>query len=288
MAPNALPPQRIADMSFLADLQPFLDYTIVKTQDAQGQTVEITIGDLTFVSAQSVSSTVYILPSADNVLPANIDVTLFNAALNDNGQGLAAGSVMTRGQTNWLDSNGKLGANEVFIGVRCGFEVFKIRQAATNGATGAAGAAAGATPEGAAILLIPNVSALQQIAQNLSWTQNVGDTIERNNGMIADYPQGFGVFAAPAAPASATPVPASAAQNGAPWEVMRDCELPLVFYPTIRTAIKLVSGNSITLQSDPTAPDKTLQKLPVQTTALFSEVLAVRMTIDGYKATSPV
>lgn len=275
-------PQTVADQSFLTDLQPFLDVTVVSTPNAT-----ITIGNLTYVSPQSISSTCYFSPPANNTLGPNLEGLLFQSAINDAGQGLAAGSTMTRGQTNFTATGGKLAANEVFVGVRVGFEIFKLRQL-TAGTT----APAGAVVEGAAPLLIPDAVALQQIAQNLSWTEQIGDGNIRNNGPLADYPQGFGAWTpSPALSASATSAPnAIAAQNGSPESEMHELALPLLFYPTIQTLIKIVSGNAMVLTGSAVAPNVVLQAIPVQTgsTAAYNEVLAVRMTIDGYKCTSPV
>lgn len=284
MATNAQV-QRVRDLPQLQDLQPYLKMIVDD---------RMTVGDLGFVSAQSVFSTTYQATSAADQFAPNIDRDLFQAAIGDGGQGLAAGEVMTRGQTNWIDSGGKLPSNEVFIGIRAGFAVYKHQNSA-----GTAGAVIGNGLSNQ--LCVPSVVALEQILHNLSWEYQLGDGFVRNKGPLCDWPQGGGIYqpsfdggvsaagAGAALVADVQYVNANAAlgaQNGIPSSrVMRQLPVPLLFLPNVVTRIKVRSGggiNTISLNAISTGFTETL------TVFSTSACLAVCMVIQGYKCTTSV
>ncbi len=261
----------IKNEQFLKDLQPYARMTVLPG---------ITVGDLNFSSAQSIFSTGYLQPAAGiggvNVgFTANTEVDLFQSAIGDGGQGLAPGQVMTRSQTNWLDSQGRLPANEVFIGIRCMVSVFLHQNAdptANNGASfaGAAGAYSQQMP-------LPSVTALWDILKSFSWEYQTGDGIIRNVGPLAGFPQAGGVWEAPATTVPLVPAYAFAiaAQNGWPCTaVAKDLPIPFMFLPNITTRIKAKCGSPMIL-------------FPGET-ALAGFFPAVRMTFQGYKLTMPV
>ena len=261
----------IKNETFLKDLQPFSRMTVVPG---------VTVGDLNFASAQSVFSTGYIQPTAvADTFAANREVDLFQAAIGDNGQGLAAGQVMTRGQTNWLDSQGRLPANEVFIGIRCLVSVYKHRNSDKALARGASFANTAAVYSSQ--LPIPDVASVYAILKEFSWEYQTGDGIIRNAGALAGYPQGGGVWEAPlqlAQAAAAQANPAVAVQNGWPTpEVARDLPIPFMFLPNITTRVKVRSGSAITLTAG-----------SIDYNTNYAEYLAIRMTFQGYKLTMPV
>lgn len=255
----------IKNETFLKDLQPFSRMTVVPG---------VTVGDLNFASAQSVFSTGYIAPNAvADQFAANREVDLFQAAIGDNGQGLAAGQVMTRGQTNFLDSQGRLPANEVFIGIRCLVSIYKHRNS-SNTLTAGASFANTATVYSSQ-LPIPDVASVYAISKEFSWEYQTGDGIIRNAGALAGYPQGGGVWEAPLGAISAGAV---GVQNGLPCpEVARELPIPFMFLPNITTRVKVKSGSAITLTAG-----------SIDYNTVYAEYLAIRMTFQGYKLTMPV
>lgn len=253
----------IKDEQFLKDLQPFARVTVVPG---------VTVGDLNFVSAQSVYSTGYVAPTSANNFAANIDLDLFQAAIGDNGQGLAAGQVMTRAQTNWQDSAGRLPANEVFVGIRCLVSVYQHINADVLPVSGVVLTNSNAIP-------IPDQTGAWDIIKELSWEYQTGDGIIRNVGPLAGYPQGGGVYdAVNSADAAGTTI---GAQNGYPCPtVAKDLPIPFMFLPNISTRVKVKSGSPITT---PAAAN-----FVVATAQVPLRALAIRMTFQGYKMTMPV
>lgn len=247
----------IKNVEYLKDLQPFSRMTVVPN---------VTVGDLNFSSAQSYFSTGYISPfnSNDN-FAANSGVSLFSAAIGDNGQGLAAGVTMTRGQTNVLDSQGRLPANEVFIGIRCLASVYRH----TNAVAGAGGATlTDSTQEP-----LTTVEGLMQALKSFSWEFQIGDGIIRNAGALIGFPQGGGVWEPTTTVASALNV-----QSGLPLACdSRKLAIPFLFLPNIVTRVNVQNGGPIVI------PDIDLGADQVK-----GQFLAVRLTFQGYKLTMPV
>ena len=259
----------IKNQSFLAELQPYAKMTVVPG---------VTVGDLNFASAQSVFSTGYIPPSAQNQIGANSTVDLYQAAIGDNGQGLAPGQVFTRSQTNWINTQGRLPANEVYIGIRAGFVVFKHRNS-DKALTAGASYASSAGPVYSSQLTIPDVAAVWQITHSFSWEYQIGDGIVRNGGALSGYPAASGVYEAPANIAS----DAVAVQNGWPCPVVGvELPIPFMFLPNITSRITVRCGNLLKLE-DVLSGGNTLDNGTVQ-----SEYLAIRMVMQGYKLTMPV
>ena len=261
----------IKNEQFLKDLQPFARMTVVPG---------VTVGDLNFTSAQSVFSTGYIRPSADNLFAANAEVDMFQAAIGDNGQGLAAGQIMSRGQTNWLDSAGRLPANEVFVGIRCLFSLYRHSNSSallTAGASFALTAGVGSVQA-----FVPSVETLYELSKMFSWEYQTGDGIIRNSGPVSGYPQGGGVWEAPLqniAPAVLAAQGAVAVQNGTPAaDLARELAIPFMFLPNINTRVKIKCGSAI----GTTAGTFLISGIT------RADYLAFRQTFQGYKLTMPV
>ena len=255
----------IKNEQFLKELQPFMRMTVIPG---------VTVGDLGFSSAQSIFSTGYIATTGTDNFGGNRDLDLFQAAIGDNGQGLAAGQVMTRGQTNWLDTGGKLPANEVFVGIRCAFSVYRHDNSDVALTAGASFAATGAVQSSQ--VLIPSVDSLYMLLKEFSWEYQTGDGIIRNSGALAGYPQAGGVWEPPTqfTTIGAQANPAIGAQNGYPCATVgRDLPIPFIFLPNINTRVKIKSGTALTTQAG---------------TFLEHQFLAIRQTIQGYKLTMPV
>ena len=294
---------QVKAMDYLDDLIPFM-----------GMTIEpgVTVGDFAFTSAQDIYSTTFITPTADNTLPANINADLFQAAIGDTGQGLASGVTMTRAQTSWLDSGGRLGANECFVGISASFKVFKIRVGGAT--TGQTSSSLGCSLTNSSTVLLPNSAAATQILNNLSWQYNIGDTIPRIVGPLAQWPQGCGAWQAPADISSGTVTGGTGTtpsivstftgtvqagqgvQNGAPFEARRKFDVPFILFPNVKTSIKILSGNALALPTLaatnnanlPYGGNLTLQAAAVTTDRPYVEFLAVQMCIGGYKLTRNV
>lgn len=259
----------IKNEQFLKELQPYSKMTVVPG---------VTVGDLNFASAQSAYSTGYIAPVASDQFAANREVDLFQAAIGDNGQGLAAGQVMSRAQTNWLDTAGRLPANEVFLGIRCLISVYKHSNAPftvlANGASFANQGTAFSTQAP-----ITSVAGVAAIINGFSWEYQVGDGIIRNVGSLAGYPQGGGVYEPPT-PAFAVAI---GVQNGYPCpSVAKELPIPFMFLPNINTRVKIKSGSQINV------PAGTFNLGAGGAEPVRADFLAVRMTFQGYKLTMPV
>lgn len=278
----------IKNEQFLKELQPYSRMTVVPG---------VTVGDLNFASAQSVFSTGYIKPNAADQFAANSEVDLFQSAIGDNGQGLAAGQTMTRSQTNWIDTQGRLPANEVFLGIRCLVSVFKHTNADKTVLSGASFASSGGLNSVQAP--ITDVAAVWAITHAFSWEYQTGDGIVRNVGQLAAYPQAGGVFqatqpytfaAAAAAPAGVlvgSGFGAVAAQNGTPCpSVATELPIPFMFLPNITTRVKVKSGSLLNVESATGATGSTFDVNTGGTGT--ADFLAIKMTFQGYKLTMPV
>lgn len=266
----------IKNEQFLKELQPYARMTVVPG---------VTVGDLNFSSAQSIFSTGYIQPTSTNNFGANSEVQLFQAAIGDNGQGLAAGQVMTRGQTNFLDTAGRLPANEVYIGIRCLTSVFQHRNAVVGVGASFAAAVAGNLSQQ---VPVGDVTALYEIIKSFSWEYQTGDGIIRNVGSLAGYPQAGGVWEAPiqlAQAAAAVANPAIAAQNGYPCPtVAAELPIPFMFLPNITTRVTVKCGSPLNLTGLLTGT----AAFTAGTSEVIGNLLAIRMTFQGYKLTMPV
>jgi len=264
----------IKNEQFLKELLPFSKVTVVPG---------VTVGDLNFASAQSIFSTCYFQPSADETFDANQDKDLFQAAIGDNGQGLAAGQVMSRGQTNFVDSQGRLPANEVFVGIRCLISAYKHTNASNSALSGASFAVSGTAYSKQAP--ITDVAALYQILSQFSWEYQIGDGIIRNSGALIGFPQGGGVYQPTQAGVSGTAAAnAIAAQSGWPdANSKKDLPIPFMFLPNITTRVKVKSGAKIVVEATSGSAGGTFDN-----GTSTADYLAVRMTFQGYKLTMPV
>lgn len=249
----------IRDESAFEELKPYLKMTVAPNG--------VTVGDLNFVVAQTQWSTTLVTPTGLNTLPADISADLFQAARGDVGQGFTTG--LTRSQTSWQDSAGRLPANQVFIATACAFQIFKRNTAST---------VASPTFE----QLIPKVSALNTIARNLSWEVTIGDGITRNYGSLLEFSGMGGAYSIPN-PASTNDLSVSP-MLGEPDTKGRKLRIPLVFPPNISVRIKVRGGNAFIVD----AVSGAAAGPPVVNTLAATEFLAVRQYLHGYLCTMPV
>lgn len=257
----------IKDEAAFQELKPYLKMTVAPNG--------VTIGDLNFVVAMTHHSTALQAIAAGNTLPADMVLDLFQGAQGDVAQGFT--TALTRSQTSWLDTGGRLPANQVFIATSCGFQVFR-RSVATTGVTNVEA-------------LIPKVSAVEAIGRNLSWDVTIGDGITRNYGPLGN----FGGFASnyelpnynqsvttnagpPISVATVTGnVDGGFPRLGSPCDQGRKLRIPLVFPPNIGVRIRVRNGVAFTVDDGADGTD------PLPTT-----FLAVRQYLHGYLCTMPV
>ena len=255
-----------AATSLIQDLAPYAAMTV-----ADG----VTVGDLVFSSAQTFYSTGAIACTVNNTLNANSTVTLFSGAVGEAGsQGFAATATLSESETNLFDANGRLGSNECFVGVRCGFAVYK-RSSNTLADT-------------EQIAHIASVDGLKAVLDSLSWNWNPGDTIERTIGSLGDYPEGGGVYAnhlnegrrAAGAGGASAGIGAIAANNGVPsYLALKKLPLPIVWKPNIRTQVKVSCGTGATLTTALNSGENAISA---------NEFFIIRMSVQGVLFTMPV
>ena len=244
----------IKDDSAFEDLKPYLRMTVAPNG--------VTIGDLNFVVAQTQWSTALQTIAANDTIPADVNLELFQAARGDVGQGFA--TALTRSQTSWQDTGGRLPANQVFIATSCAFQIFRRD---TNDTV----AVAGANED-----LIPKLSAVNAIGRNLSWQVTIGDGITRNYGSLIDF-GGFGAQYAVPNPAAVNDFSVGA-YLGEPDSKGRKLRIPLVFPPNINVRIRVRGGNAFVVDD----VSGGVRTLPANT------FLAVRQYLHGYLCTMPV
>ncbi len=246
----------IKDNAAFADLKPYLAMTVSPNG--------VTVGDLNFVVAQTQWSTTLITPSAANTLPADINADLFQTAQGDVGQGFTTG--LTRSQTSWEDSQGRLPANQVFVATSCGFQIFKTDTAST---------VATATEQ-----LIPSQHAVNAIGSYLSWEVTVGDGITRNYGDIGSFGGYGGAWSSAPVETGAVVTGSALAMLGDPCCKGRNLPIPLVFPPNISVRIKLKSGTALNVGG--------IALAALNDIIAVGEKLVVRQYLHGYLCTMPV
>lgn len=249
----------IKDEAAFEELKPYLKMTVAPNG--------VTVGDLNFVVAQTQWSTALLPIVTAQTIPADVNLSLFQTAQGDPGQGFTTG--LTVSQTSWQDTQGRLPANQVFIATSCGFQFF------VRSSSNAAGTLATPVTEG----LLSTVSATHAIGRKLSWEVTIGDGITRNYGSLLDY-SGYGGVYSVVNP-SAAALAAAGVQAGHPDTHGRKMRIPLVFPPNISVRINVRGGDAFTV--DPTAgADLTAGPLPA------NSFLAVKQYLHGYLCTMPV
>lgn len=239
----------------------------------------VTVGDLAFVSAQTVSSSALTKITAANTVNGDLSLDLFQSAIGDVGQGYA--TALTRSEGSWLDSAGRLPANQVFVGISCGFQAYLRSTDSTTDTT-------------AAVTLIRNVPALQAIGQALTWDLTVGDGITRTIGSIGAY-GGLGGITGAVPLAGVTVTSGQGAFNttttlaGAAGVMLGDpcnegvrLRVPLIFPPNINVRIKVRNGNLFKVEQYANAAGAAADTLPA------NSFLCIKQYIRGYLCTMPV
>jgi hypothetical protein len=243
----------IKDDAAFAELKPYLKMTVAPNG--------VTVGDLNFVVSQTQWSTALQAIATDDTVPADVNLDLFQAARGDVGQGFT--TALTRSQTSWQDTGGRLPANQVFIATSCGFQIFRRDVASTT---------ANCIED-----TIPKLSAVNAIGRNLSWQVTIGDGITRNYGSLLDF-GGYGAQWGVPNPAAANDFSVGCFM-GDPDSKGRKLRIPLVFPPNISVRIKVRGGNQFLVDDVSAAATHTLNG---------GSFLAVRQYLHGYLCTMPV
>ena len=242
----------LRDNPAFAELTPYLAMTVAPNG--------VTVGDLNFVVAQTQWSTALFPIGTANTLAADVSVNLWQTAQSDTGAGFA--TALTRSQTSWQDSQGRLPANQVFIATSCAFQLFKRDIASTT-------ATAQEVP-------IPSYGAVHAIARNLTWSWQVGDGIQRNYGALSDWGGMAGSWSIPGV--AETPGFDINAVLADPDCRGRRLPLPLVFPPNISAKVTVANGSGFAVAQIEGGADP----LPL------GSFLAVRQYLHGYLCTMPV
>lgn len=252
----------IKDDAAFEELKPYLRMTVAPNG--------VTIGDLNFVVAQTQwSTTLAAATTVANNIPADLNLDLFQGAIGDVAQGFA--TALTRSQTSWQDSGGRLPANQVFIATSCGFQIFKRKGVA-------AVADATSTVNAAYEVLLPKLSATHAIARNLSWQVTIGDGITRNYGSLLDF-SGYGGQYTVVNPAT-VPTGAVNSMIGDPQSNGRKLRIPLVFPPNINVRIRVRGGNAFVVDAPVSIAD--------DNTLAVGDCLGIKQYLHGYLCTMPV
>ena len=185
---------------------------------------------------------------------------------------------MTRTQTNWPYTRGTCSANNVFLGLWMGFDVYAVNSSDTSGILeykqlndamctfNAYTAGPPAITGGGGAL-----SAVGTLVRNFSWDLTQGRGITRVIGQLDEYPACEGAYTVASASGSNT-VPGAvqwSAQNGMPGGYKQKLTIPLVFAPMIPTTINVACGSGFTVGG------------------LGATHIVIRASMTGYNMTVP-
>ena len=247
----------------------------------------LTIGDLAFASYEDYYSTGVIGTASSGTLASNADGTqLFTAKVGDaSGQGLT--STITYADTNNTTGISQL-VNTVYVGVRCGFQLYSIVAGTTQ--------AAGTTSLGSSrqYAHLKNPDDLAALAEACNWSVNVSQTIERRIGALAQWGTtnaaytpsafssagGFGGLTNSGLTTLTNTASFGAVQIPCPDNGPRYLPIPLVFQPLAQVDIRVRLSSSVALAGQTTV----VAGLAAQDT---SSNIAVRMVFRGIKLIIP-
>lgn len=222
----------------------------------------INAGDV-FANEESLFSTCF-FPISTLGIAANTSRSLFSAKAGDVGvQGLPAAAALTDSQTNWNGNGTALSETEAFVGLSCGFEIYI--------AVGGSAATAGDFKS-----LLADPQAFNLFAMQTVWTWKEANLVERNQGLLIDYPYGSGSYStgvSAGATVSAGTMVSAGVQNGGPMTPSRDFNIPIVWKPLVNYTHKVTLTNAITFT-------ESLVDGPYD---LTNAAIAVRMRVNGYR-----
>ena len=205
---------------------------------------------IVYANEEILHSTVFSLISAGAVVSAGIK-QFFAQKVGDNAPGL--GFQLTAAQTNWNGNGSALTETEAFVGLRVGFEAYI------------------ADPNNGQYLFpLADPKDLAALLYSTTWKWTEANLVAREQGVLADYPHGTGIFSSgAAATAAATGVIAASVQNGGPNASMTETRIPVIWKPLVNYTHTAQQIYNVTLGTDGYDPS--------------SKLLAVRMRVYGYR-----
>lgn len=207
---------------------------------------------IVYANEEILHSTVFSPISAGAVVSAGIK-QFFAQKVGDNAPGL--GFQLTAAQTNWNGNGSALTETEAFVGLRVGFEAY-IADPTT----------------GQYLFPLADPKDLGALLYSTTWKWTEANLVAREQGVLADYPHGTGIFSSGAlgtGPGAGAGVIASAVQNGGPNASMTETRIPVIWKPLVNYTHTAQQIYNVTLGTDGYVPS--------------SKLLAVRMRVYGYR-----
>lgn len=190
-----------------------------------------TLDDYDYYDDTSLISTCAFTVLNGGLLPGRVNTfALFQTPEGLTGQGFPVGYQLTLAETNLQkgQAGGKFPANQAYVAVAGGFDVYCLPKTATSEPTDAF---CGGIP-------LPTADDLSQVINSVTWNWNVGG---RQSALleyepIKAWPTGFGVYGISGSSgatqfATATQGAALGLANGGPVSSMRKFSFPLMFPP---------------------------------------------------------
>lgn len=211
--------------SFLEDLGPYASM-VIPEYGAQ-------VNSLVYANTQDLVSTGAI-PLTTGVMAASANVSLYQAALTEVGQGFTTG--LTLGQTNSQFSKGQAPKNQVYVATHIGFEIFGL---------------SGVDPSTTITEQLFDADSVFSLATNLSWNLSIGRGNVRTIGTLLDYPATAGGWAFRGDDPA---VGGIAAHNGLPGAGLRKLATPICFPPLVPVVINVALGKFPVTMCDSSVP----------------------------------
>jgi len=216
-----------------------------------------------FANEESLFSTCF-FPISTLTVAANTRRVLFSGKAGDFGvQGLPAAASLTSAQTNWNGNGTALSETEAFVARYVGFEIY----IATGGSAATAGDFKG---------LFADPVAFNQFAMQTTWEWKEANLVERNQGVLVDYPYGAGSYStgvAAGATVAANSLVSAGVQNGGPLTPMRELAIPVIWKPLVNYQHTLTLTTAVTFA----------ESLPGGVYDLTEAAVAVRARFQGYR-----
>lgn len=205
---------------------------------------------IVYANEEVLHSTVFNSISAGGVVDP-IQRTFFSQKAGDSAQGFTF--PLTPAMTNWNGNGSALTETEAFVGLQCGFECY----VADNS-------------NGQYLFPLADPAGLGGILYGSTWTWREANLVAREQGVLADFPHGVGMFSSGAATAAVVAgVVAASAQNGGPIAAAQNFRIPLIWKPLVNYSHILQQFTSVTLGTDGYNPSGYL--------------IAYRMRVYGYR-----
>lgn len=231
--------------SEVAALQNLSDKLVIQGRNLQQGIV--------YANEEILHSTVF-TQLAGLVVPANTR-QFFSQKVGDTVTNVTTPFQLTASQTNWNGNGSALTETEAFVGLRVGFEAYFADP--TNGAY---------------VAPLSSPANLASLLYNSTWRWTEANLVAREQGVLADYPHGTGIFSSGAvahAPGAGDGVIAASVQNGGPNASMLETRIPVIWKPLVNYTHQAQLQFPVTLSTDGFDPTDGL--------------IAIRMRVYGYR-----